>query len=141
MPRRSPRAARLMIVTLVMTIAVSVPSNTALAVDLFQDGFETGNLNDWTDTSPTFTVQSAIKSAGTFAGRATAATGAAFVSKSLAAGETDVYLRAFVDVVSHNGTIPLLRMSSNASGALVSLNLNTSNQLIVRNLFAASTRQ
>ena len=140
MPRRSPPAAKLLVVTLVMTVAVIAPTNTAFAIDLFQDDFESNSLAAWTDSNPNFTVQSAIKNAGTYAGRATATSGSAYVSKSLA-GQTDVYLRAFVNVVSHNGTIPLLRMSSTTNGSLVSLNLNSSNQLIVRNLFTPGTRQ
>lgn len=140
MPRRSPRAARLLIVSLIMTVAAVIPATTASAVDLFTDDFETGNLTKW-DPSPTnFIVQSAIRNAGTFAGRATAPSGSAFATKTLASGQTDVYLRSFVNVVSHNGTIPLLRMSS-ATNSLVSLNVNTSDQLIVRNLIAAQTRQ
>lgn len=141
MPRRSPPAAKLLTVALIMTVAVFAPTNTAFATDLFTDDFESNSLAAWTDTNPNFSVQSAIKKAGTYAGRATATSGSAFVSKSLSSGQTDVYLRAFVNVVSHNGTIPLLRMSSNANGALVSLNLNSSNQLIVRNLFTPATRQ
>ncbi|HEX7347562.1 MAG TPA: hypothetical protein VF253_12280, partial [Candidatus Limnocylindrales bacterium] len=139
MPRRSPRAARLLIVSLIMTVAAVIPATTASAVDLFTDDFETGNLTKW-DSSTNFTVQSAIRNAGTYAGRATAPSGSAFVSKNLATGQADVYLRSFVNVVSHNGTIPLLRMGS-ATNSLISLNLNTSDQLIVRNLHVAQTRQ
>jgi hypothetical protein len=136
MPRRSPRAARLMIVTLVMTIAVSAPSNTAFAVDLFQDDFETGNLSAWTTTN-SFTAQSAITHAGSWAGRATATSGPAFASKTIS-GQTDVYLRSFVRVVSHGGANQILRMgSSTGAGSTISLILLNSNQLQVKNHVAA----
>ncbi len=132
MPRRSPRAARLMIVTLVMTIAVSAPSTTAFAVDLFQDDFETGTLSAWTTTN-SFTAQSAITHAGGWAGRATATSGPAFASKTIS-GQTDVYLRSFVRVVSHGGANQILRMgSSTGAGSTISLILLNSNQLQVKN--------
>ena len=133
MPRRSPRAARLLIVTLAMaTIAVFAPTNNAFAVDLFQDDFESGNLSAWTTTNA-FTNQSAITHAGVRAGRATASSGEAFASKTIS-GQTDVYLRAFVRVVSHAGTNQLLRMGSSAgSGSTISLILLQSNQLQVKN--------
>lgn len=140
MPRRSPRAARLLIVALTATIAVSAPMNNALAVDLFQDGFESGNLGAWTTTNA-FIAQQAITNTGAWAGRATASSGPAFASKTIS-GQNDVYLRAFVRVVSHAGTNQLLRMGSSAgSGSTISLILLQSNQLQVKNhVLAGETR-
>ena len=133
MPRRSPRAARLLIVTLAMaTIAVFAPTNNAFAVDLFTDDFESGNLNAWTATNA-FTNQQAITHAGVRAGRATASGGGAYAERTIA-GQSDVYLRAFVNVVSHGGTNQLLRMkSSTGSDSTISLMLLQSNQLQVKN--------
>ncbi len=133
MPRRSPRAARLLIVTLAMaTIAVFAPTNSAFAIDLFQDTFESGNLSAWTATNA-FTNQQAITHGGAWAGRATASGGPAFASKTVS-GQNDVYLRSFVRVVSHAGTNQLLRMGSSAgSGSTISLILLQSNQLQVKN--------
>lgn len=132
MPRRSPRAARLLIVTLIMAIAVIAPTNVTLAAGFFEDDFESGTLAAWTSTTA-FTAQQAITNAGVWAGRATATSGPAFASKTIS-GQTDVYLRAFVRVVSHAGTNQLLRMgSSTGSGSTISLILLSSNQLQVKN--------
>lgn len=132
MPRRSPRAARLLVVTLIMAIAVIAPTNVTFAAGFFEDDFESGTLAAWTSTTA-FTAQQAITNAGVWAGRATAASGPAFASKTIS-GQTDVYLRAFVRVVSHAGTNQLLRMgSSTGSGSTISLILLSSNQLQVKN--------
>ena len=136
MPRRSPRAVRLLIVAITMAVAVYAPMTTASAVDLFQDNFESGNLVAWTSTS-SFTAQQALTHGGAWAGRATAASGPAFASKTIA-GQTDVYLRAFVRVVSHGGANQILRMgSSTGVGSTISLLLLNSNQLQVKNHVAA----
>ena len=138
MPRRSPRAARPLIVALVMTIAIIAPTQTASAATLFSDGFESGTTAGWNTTA--FTAQQTITRTGLWAGRATASNGPAFASKTIS-GQTDVYLRAFVRVVSHSGTNQLLRMSSSTgSGSLVSVNLTSSNQLQVKNNVLATTR-
>ncbi len=132
MPRRSPPAARLLVVSLILTVAVFVPANSASAVTLFTDTFESGNLSAWTNTG-SFTNQQAITHAGAWAGRATASGGPAFASKTIS-GQNDVYLRSFVHVVSHAGTNQLLRMgSSTGSGSTISLILLQSNQLQVKN--------
>ena len=139
MPRRSPPAAKLLIVAFMMMVAVIAPTNVTFAAGFFQDDFESGTLNAWTSTNA-FTVQQAIEHNGSWAGRATATSGPAFASRTIA-GQTDVYLRVFVHVVSHSGTNQLLRMaSSTGSGSLVSLNLTNSNQLQVKNNVLAETR-
>ncbi len=114
------------------TIAVFAPTNSAFAIDLFQDDFESGNLSAWTATNA-FKTQQAITHGGAWAGRATASGGPAFASKTIS-GQNDVYLRAFTRVVSHAGTNQLLRMgSSTGSGSTISLILLQSNQLQVKN--------
>lgn len=132
MPRRSPPAARLLIVSLILTVAIFAPTNSASAVSLFADDFESGDLSAWSNTG-SFTNQPAITHAGSRAGRATATAGPAFASKTIS-GQNDVYLRSFVYVVSHAGTNQLLRMgSSTGSGSTISLILLQSNQLQVKN--------
>jgi len=121
-----------------MTIAIIAPTQTASAATLFSDGFESGTTAGWNTTA--FTAQQTITRTGLWAGRATASNGPAFASKTIS-GQTDVYLRAFVRVVSHSGTNQLLRMSSSTgSGSLVSVNLTSSDQLQVKNNVLATTR-
>ncbi len=139
MVHRFPPAGKPLIVALVMTVAVIAPMQVASAVTLFTEGFESGNLSNWTSTTA-FTAQQAIVRTGSWAGRASASSGPAFASKTIPA-QTDVYLRAFTRVASHAGTNQILRMSSSAGGgSLVSLNLTNSHQLQVKNNVLATTR-
>jgi hypothetical protein len=115
-----------------------IPMVPVAAAELFSDGFETGNLAAWT-SSASFTAQQAIKATGSFAGRATASSGAAHATKNLDAPQSDLYVRAFVRVVSHSGSTPLLRVRTAAGQVVASLNVNAADQLVLKNTTTGAT--
>jgi chitodextrinase len=125
------------ILALVMT-AIALPSSPAGAVEVFSDGFESGTLAAWTSTTG-FSVQQGITWSGAFAGRATASSGAAHATKSLDAAHADLYVRAFVHVVSHSGSTPLLRVRSATGKVIASLNVKATDQLVLKNMVSGAT--
>ena len=138
MPRRSPQA-KLLIVAMTFATVLLAPTQVGHAATLFQDGFETGTLVNWT-TSQSFSVQGTIVRTGAWAGR-TAPSGGSYALKNLGAGSTELFMRAFVRVVSHasSASIPLFRMRS-STAPLVTLNLEGNNLLSVRNNPAMADR-
>jgi len=127
-----------MILALLLVGGMTIPTVPVGAAELFSDGFEAGNLASWTSTA-NFTAQQAIKLTGAFAGRATAASGAAHATKNLDTPQSDLYVRAFVRVVSHSGSIPLLRVRTAAGKVVASLNVNANDQLVLKNTTTGAT--
>jgi hypothetical protein len=99
--------------------------------EVFSDGFESANFAAWTATQTggdgSATVQSSVRSAGTYAAKlsATANSGSlANVSKTLAAAQTDLTTSADVDVQSEGaagGATPLLGVNDAGGARLVSV--------------------
>ncbi|MGZ4437744.1 MAG: fibronectin type III domain-containing protein [Nocardioidaceae bacterium] len=128
---------------------VSGASNTASATTptvavLFHDGFETGDMSNWTNPGGTtnppnsgLTVQSNDVFAGTYAARALSASGTNGASawKTLAQSESDLYYEARFKVNSHSSTVNLLRMRNGlaASSPIVTAGLSATNRLTLRN--------
>jgi hypothetical protein len=86
--------------------SVTTPSPTT---HLFSDGFESGDLAQWT-SSAGLTVQSTTVQAGTFAALASTTNGNTFAKVTLPSTYTDAYARAWVDLVSTSSQVNLLRM-------------------------------
>jgi Chitinase A, N-terminal domain len=116
-----------------------IPAAPSAAAEVFSDGFESG-LGQWTSTT-NFTTQSAIVKTGSFAGRATTSANDANASKTLAATQTDLYLRAFVNVVSHTGSTPLLRVRTATGSVILTVNVNATDKLATNNAITGVNRQ
>jgi hypothetical protein len=106
---------------------------------LFADGFETGDLSQWT-ASRAMTVQSAERSTGTWAARAVGAGTASWVSKTLSSGVPQVSARTRVKILSQGpNAVTLLSVRTLGGAALVSVNANASGKLTIYSGVAGRT--
>jgi hypothetical protein len=101
---------------------------------LFSDGFETGNLSQWTTVNGLL-VQSQEVASGSFAARGTSAAGAAaFARKQLSTTQTDLYYRIRFKVLSQAAnTVNVMKFRSAADGAILSVSINNLGKLSYRN--------
>lgn len=119
-------------VTLLLLMFMIVPSFDAAAVPQFGDGFESGNLANWT-TSTGVQVQSAITFAGNFAARATSTGASAYASKQLSTSQPDLYMDARVHKVAVSGMTFLLRFRSATGQKLISVAVTGQSKLRLKN--------
>ena len=103
----------------------------ALAVETFDDGFESGDFSAWTSRSTggdgTATVQSATVHSGTFAARLTASAGSgsfAQARKTFASAQADLSASGWFRVQAEgaaNSNVPLLRLFDTGGARVVSV--------------------
>src|SRR5690242_20738991 len=129
-----PFAAAVISALVLGTIVLGGPPNEVRAADasVLSDGFESGNLAAWT-TSSGLIVQQGLAFTGSWAGRATTSATAGYASATLVRPRTDVTLSAHVEVVSARSRLTLLRVGTGTGAGIVSLKVNTSGRLLVRN--------
>ena len=101
---------------------------------LFSDGFESGNLSQWT-TNQGLIVQNQQVASGNYAAQGTSAAGAAtYARKSLSAPQTDLYYRMRFKVISQAAnTVNLLKFRTAANASMLSLSVNNLGNLSYRN--------
>jgi fibronectin type 3 domain-containing protein len=100
-------------------VAVAAPAKAAGV--LFSDGFETGNTSKWTATSG-MAVQQQVVAGGTWAARATSSSAAAYVYKTLATTQDDLYVDLKFNVISSgNNNVSLMRLRTSAAGAILTM--------------------
>ena len=101
---------------------VSAPSNLATVATpsafLFSDGFESGNLAQWTSVIG-LTVQQQQVYAGTFAARETSAGLATYAYKQLSATQSELYYRVRFKIVSQGPNLAYLLKFRTASGSSI----------------------
>ncbi len=134
--RRSPRIT--LFIGAVVALSVLAPARPVIAAELLSDNFESGTLQQWS-TTQNFTAQQSIVATGAWAGRATTSGDSAHATATLATPQSDVYLRAFVRLVSHTGSTPLLRLRTASGKVIASLNANASNALVLKNVVTGAT--
>jgi hypothetical protein len=132
-PRRAPLVAAFLVTFLLL------PITAARAVPLFADGFESGNLSNWT-SSRSFTVQNQIVLAGSWSGRATSVGADAHAYRQLSSPQSDVYFKSAFNLISANGTTTLLRFRSGSGPAILSLNVKSAGTLVVKNHVTGASR-
>lgn len=130
MMRIPPRRLALVSVLVFSLVGLQAPSATALP--LFSDGFESGNLSNWTGSAGV-QVQSAVTFAGTFAARATTTGAAAYGMKQLTSSRSDLFMDTRVRVASVGGTTTLLRFSTSADKKVLSLSVKQNGALQIKN--------
>jgi fibronectin type 3 domain-containing protein len=104
--------------------------NTAGAAGLvFSDGFESGNLSQWTASSG-MTVQQQVTYAGSWAARATSTGSPAYAYKNLTTPLTELYYDGRFQVISQ-GTVnvSLVRFRTAANGSIFSIFRNGNGKL------------
>ena len=119
--------------------STSVPVTTpALSSVIFADGFESGNLSQWTIVSGLSTQQTQVFS-GAWAARALAPP-ASQAQKYLATQETDVYYRLRFLITSRTGVAYLGKLRTTTGASILGLHVSATGKLAYRNDAAAVTR-
>ena len=127
--RHLAAAAGFWVLLLAAAAAISViPGATASAeTPVFSDGFESGNLSQWTASSG-MTVQRQITYAGSWAARATTSGTPAFAYKRLSTPLSELYYDGRFQVISQGGSnASLVRFRTPAAGLILSIMRRGSN--------------
>jgi len=112
----------------------SSPSAAAAGTTyLFTDGFESGNLANWSGVAGGLTVQSTSVRTGSFAARATGRNAAAWAYRDLGSTQTNLYVRTGVKVVKNSGTTELLKLRSATGAPILTVYINGNNRIFTRN--------
>jgi hypothetical protein len=100
----------------------------------FSDGFETGDMSQWT-TSSGITPQSATGFSGSYAARATASLAAAYAAKTLPSAPAELFYRVRFKVLSRgaNSPVNLLRFRTTGGQSLYTVSVGTGGALQARN--------
>jgi fibronectin type 3 domain-containing protein len=103
-------------------LLVGLIASSAGAVGLvFSDGFESGNLSQWTSSSG-MTVQQQVTYAGSYAARATSTGSPAYVYKNLSTPLSELYYDGRFQVVSQGPTnVSLARFKTATGGSIFSI--------------------
>jgi hypothetical protein len=115
--------------------AADLPVASTIAVvnpALFVDGFETGDLSQWTSATR-MNVQSSEVASGSYAARATTTGAAAFAQKSLAASQLELHYRIRFKVLSRSTTVVLQSLLTAQGKSIVATLLNANGLLSIRN--------
>lgn len=100
---------------------------------LFQDGFESGDLSNWT-TNKGLVAQSAVKRDGSYAARATSTSGIAeYATRTLSAPTSTLYYRAAVDIVSQSTTVYVERVRQADGTGILGVYVTASGKLSIYN--------
>jgi hypothetical protein len=101
--------------------AVSVATPAAASPALFSDGFESGNLSQWT-ASTGIAVQQQEVSAGSWAARGTSTGSPAYVYKSLSTPVADLYYKGRVKIISQGASnVSFVRFRTSTGTPILSL--------------------
>jgi len=101
---------------------------------LFSDGFEGGNLTQWTNSTGLIVQQQQVY-AGAHAVRGTSSGTATYATKQLIRTENELHYRLWFKVLSQNATsqVYLQRFRTSTNGAIMGVFVNTNNKLSFRN--------
>jgi chitodextrinase len=105
---------------------------TLTAGSLFYDGFESGDLSQWTTVSG-LGVTSAISHTGTFASRETSTGTATYAYKNLSSTYSELSMQAWVYVVSRSTSANLFGFRTSVGGSIINLYLDTNGRVSLRN--------
>ena len=99
---------------------------------LFYDGFETGDLSQWSTVSG-LTVQSALAHTGSEAARETSTGAATYAYKNLSGSYSELWGQAWVYVVSRATSANLIGFRGSNGGSIINLYLSQTGKLALRN--------
>jgi chitodextrinase len=122
---------------------ISASSNTAtattMAASLFSDGFETGDLSQWTSVTGLVIEQADVFS-GSYAARGTSTGSATVAYKQLATGQSELYYRLRFKLVSQgSNTVYLLRFRTGSNSSILGLYISNTGRLGYRNDVAGAS--
>jgi len=99
---------------------------------LFFDGFETGDLSQWSTVNG-LTVQSALVHTGSNAARETSSGSATYAYKNLSGSYSELWSQAWVYVVSRSTSANLIGFRGSNGGSIINLYLSQTGKLALRN--------
>jgi chitodextrinase len=99
---------------------------------VFYDGFETGDLSQWS-TASGLTVQSALAHAGGAAARETSTGAATYAYKNLSGSYAELWGQAWVYVASRSTSANLIGFRGSNGGSIINLYLSQTGKLALRN--------
>ncbi len=100
---------------------------------LFTDGFETGDLSQWTSSTGLIVQQQEVFS-GSYAARGTSTGSATYATKQLSSSQTDLYCRLrFKRISQGSNTVYLLRFRTGTGSSLLGLYVTSTGKLGFRN--------
>ncbi len=146
-PTPTPTATQTITPTVTMTFTPTptptippTPTNSTPNPDIFNDGFESGDLTNWTIVNGLI-VQSQVIATGGFAARETSVgSGPTFARKLLPASQTDLYYKINFFVVSQAAnTVNLMKLRTTTDGPILSLSINNLGRLSYRNDVAGTS--
>ena len=115
----------------------TTPSGTRAVTTLapnsvFYDGFETGDLSQWSTVSG-LTVQSALAHTGSQAARETSTGAATYAYKNLSGSYSELWGQAWVYVASRSTSANLIGFRGSNGGSIINLYLSQTGKLALRN--------
>jgi chitodextrinase len=105
---------------------------TPAAGTVFSDGFETGDLSQWTTVSG-LAVESALVHSGTYAAQESSTGTATYAYKTLPAPYTELWARAWVYVQSAATSANFFGFRGSNGGSIINLYLSQTGKLALRN--------
>ncbi len=119
--------------------ALSSAAAVTTSLLLFSDGFESGNLSQWTGVSG-LTVQQAQVYAGLYAARATSTGTAAYAYEQLSQTQNELYYRLWFKILSQGtNSVYLQRFRTGSNGAIMGVFISSTGKLAYRNDVTAVT--
>jgi len=110
------------------TLQVTTPA----AGTVFSDGFETGDLSQWTTVNG-LTVQQALTHSGAYAAQETSTGAATYAYKTLPARYTELWAQSWVYVQSATGSANLFGFRGSTGGSIINLYSSPTGKIALRN--------
>jgi fibronectin type 3 domain-containing protein len=110
----------------------TLPVTTPAVGALFSDGFETGDLSQWT-TNVGMIAETAQAHAGTYGAEESSTGTATYAYKSLPGSFTQLWATAWVYVVSRSTSANLIGFRGSNGGSIINLYLSQTGKLALRN--------
>ncbi|GAA4244960.1 fibronectin type III domain-containing protein [Dactylosporangium darangshiense] len=120
--------------------ATSAPVSvtTQLQGSVFYDGFETGDLGQWSPVSG-LTVQGSIAHTGTNAARASGAGAVSYAYTTLSNTYQELWMQGWVFVASRETSVNLLGFRTSTGSSIVNVYIDASGRLSLRNNVGGTT--
>jgi hypothetical protein len=100
---------------------------------LFTDGFESGDLSQWTSVTGNIKAQSSLVHTGTYAAEETSTGSGTYARKTLGGSYSELWAQAWVDVVSHSTSGAFFSFRTSSGSSIVYVYVNSSGKLALRN--------
>jgi len=113
------------------TVTVTTPAQPVF----FSDGFESGDLSNWTSVTGLTTSGEAFS--GSWGARATSTGAATWAYRQLASGRLDLYYRLRFKILSQASTVNLIKFRTGTGTSLLGVYVSSTGKLSYRNDFAA----